>query len=122
MSYEGENVSNHWFLPRKGINDLVEVTHVYCPDSVKSCINRRRLSTVEMTKTFFRHLRTNGLPLDAYVIDKNDSVTVKLEERPSVRTPLTEVVRNESRIDLECYRNRWIEECVDVLTCGICND
>ena len=121
IKYADKTESCHLFLPQANAEGLVEVTHMFLSNDDTSFNDRRRLSIVEMTKTFFEQLRSGLLPLSSYVVDKDDNVMVKLKDRPSTTKPLHETARNGLSLDLEQYRQRWIRACIDDLKCSICN-
>ena len=120
VRYGDDTESRHCFLPQANAEGLVEVTHVVCTERTGSCIDRRRLSVVAMTKMFCLQLCYGRLPLSLYSADKTGNVLVKLEDGSSRALPPFEVARNGQRLDLEEYRQRWIKSCVDSLTCRSC--
>ena len=53
IEYADETESCHIFLPQANVEGFVEVSHVFLSNDDRSFNDRRRLSIVEMTKTFF---------------------------------------------------------------------
>lgn len=121
IQYNDNTEDHHWFLPQANADRLVDVTHVVRVEDVGSCLERRRLSALAITETFARQMFQGRLPLSTYVWDKKGEVMVRLEERPSQTVPLSEAARNGFSLDLERYRRRWIETCIDNLACGSCH-
>ena len=110
-----------WFVPNTSGEGLVDVTHVFCVDDVKACVDRRRMSAIAVTEAFCRQLSQGQLPLDAYAIDRASRVLVKLEDRPSKAVPMWQAARNGLDLDLKAYRHRWIAACIDTLICDACH-
>ena len=121
VRYADDTESHHWFLPQARVDRLVEVTNVVRVDDARSCADRRRLSAIAIAETFYRQLCQGRLPPSAYVTDKMGRVVVRLDDGQSKTIPLSEAARNGLRLDLDKYAKRWIEKCIDKLTCGFCH-
>lgn len=121
IQYNDNTECHHWFLPQANADRLIEVTHVVQVEDAVSCLERRRLSALAITETFARQMCQGRLPLSSYVWDKKGEVMVRLDGRLSQTVPLSEAARNGLGLDLEKYRRRWIETCIDSLTCGSCH-
>lgn len=129
LQFTDGTATNCSYLPQANEDGLVDVTHVVHPSSNGSSsevyLEHRQTRVVAFAQAFCRRLCQGKLPLDAYAINRDDQVLVQLVDRPSSSSSravsLADMARNGLSLDLRQYHRRWMEKCLDTLTCSICH-